>query len=153
MQLDEFVAMLDGANDRLDKASFREALERAGKQFGQEVQRNFERQEDSSGTPWKPHAPLTIALHGVHPLLRLTYAMYQAATDLDAAGSTKLLKERSIMVGIDGTEIPYAIKQDEGAGRIPAREFFYLSEEGAERVQEVIEEELGPIVEGFVLKG
>lgn len=139
MQMDEFLDMLGGAADRLAKADFRPALRAAGDQFGQEVATNFLREEDSEGNPWKPHAPLTIALHGEHPLLRLTYAMHRAATDLNAAAALSLVEDRKITMGIDGSEIPYAWKQNEGAGRIPAREFFYLNGDSVERVGDVIE--------------
>lgn len=140
MQLAEFVDMLGGVERRLESADFRKALRAAGEQFAEEVAGNFERQEDSDGAPWKPHAPLTIALHGVHPLLRLTYAMYRAGTNLDNAASVVLIEDRKITVGIDGNEIPYANRQDQGGGNIPAREFFYLNEDGIERVGDVIEE-------------
>lgn len=153
MQMDEFLEMLGGAADRLDNADLRPALRAAGNQFGDEVAGNFQRQEDSSGNPWAPHAPLTIALHGVHPLLRLSYAMYRAATDLDAAAAVSLLEDRKITIGIDGNEIPYAWKQDEGAGRIPAREFFYLNGDSVERVGDVIEEAGFDVVNSYVFPG
>lgn len=153
MRLDEFVEMLGTANDRLERADFREALEGAGVQFGEEVEGNFQRQEDSDGVPWKPHAPLTIALYGVHPLLRLTYAMYAAATDLRNSAAIMLLEDRRITIGIDGNEIPYAFKQDEGFGNIPAREFFYLNEGSIERVGGVIEEEGFRVIDSYVFPG
>jgi hypothetical protein len=150
MKMDEFLTMLATASDRLDKADFRPALRAAGEQFSDEVAGNFLREEDSDGNPWAPHAPLTIALHGVHPLLRLSYAMYRAATDLDAATALQLLEDRKITIGIDGNQIPYAWKQDEGAGRIPAREFFYLSGDSVERVGEAIEEAGFDVVNSYV---
>lgn len=153
MQLGEFVSMLESAPSRLAQANFSEVLTDAGKQFGVEIAGNFARNEDSTGVTWKPHAPLTIALHGVHPLLRLSYAMYRAATDLEAAAATSLVEERQITMGIDGSEIPYAWKQNEGAGRIPKREFFYLNGDSVDRVGEVIEESGLAVIESTVFRG
>lgn len=153
MNVDQFLTMLDTAGDRLERASFKEPLDKAGEQFSQEVAGNFERQEDSRGELWKPHAPLTIKIHGEHPLLRLSYDMYRAATDLSNAAAIKRVEDRSITLGIDGTEIPYASRQDQGGGRVPQREFFYLNAESIDRVGEVLEDAAQPIIEGFVLTG
>lgn len=145
--------MLESAPRRLAQANFAPVLKDAGKQFGVEVAGNFDRNEGSDGVTWKPHAPLTIKLHGVHPLLRLSYAMYRAATDLEAAAATSLVEQRQITMGIDGNEIPYAWKQNEGFGRIPKREFYYLNGDSVERVGEVIEESALPIIESDVFRG
>lgn len=151
MQPEEFLKMLESASERLANADFSLVLEAAGVQFGEEIEGNFERQVDSQGMPWKPHSPRTIELHGVHPLLRLTYAMYQAATDLRNSAATVLIEDRMIRIGIDGNEIPYAWRQDEGAGRIPQREFYYLNEDSIAKVGAVIEEEAFEVIQSKVL--
>lgn len=151
MDVAEFLSELDSAQRRIRIVELDGPLVEAGKQFGKEVADNFQRQVGSDGSVWPPHATLTVKLHGPHPLLRLSYRMYRAATDLNDSAAKKVLSRRSITLGINGDEIPYAAVQDQGGGRIPQREFFYLSEDGQERVREVIEEAAYPIVVERVL--
>lgn len=151
MFAEEFAQMLDAAPGKLADASFRGPLEQSAKLAGKAVEGNFVREEDRDGNPWKPHAALTIALYGEHPLLRLSYDMFHAATDPDDPNAKKIVGDRDIVFGIDGTEIPYARKQQSGSGRIPAREFFYLREEDQEAMRDQLAEDARPIIERDVL--
>ena len=153
MDMQELVAVLGDAPRRLAESSFRGALDEAVDQFGNEIADNFLRAEDVGGSPWPEHAPLTVMLYGVHPLLRLTYKMYGAAIDADDPNALKILEDRRVTIGIDGTAIPYAWKQDEGAGRIPKREFFYLNDDGVERVGKIIEEAGFDVINAYVFPG
>jgi hypothetical protein len=152
MDAEDFVTMLENAELRLAGASFRDALEDAGRAVNKAVEGNFDRQESSDGVPWAPHAPLTIALHGPHPLLRLTYDMFHAATNLDDPNAKKLVSDREIVFGVDGDAIPYARKQQSGAGRIPAREFFYLNEADSGAVTERFAAGAEQVIEREVLR-
>lgn len=150
IQFEDLASEVSGIVDRLERASFRDALVEAGKAFGEEVAGNFERNEDSEGQPWAPHAPLTVKLYGPHPLLRLTWAMHAAAIDLNNEAAKYLLEDRVITIGIDGNELPYAAVHDQGGGRIPKREFFYLNEQSQDRVGEVLEEECFKVVQDIL---
>jgi len=152
MSPEDFIGLLGDIPGRLEQASFREPLNQAGYEFGEQVGQNFSRQVSSDGSPWPPHAPLTVRLHGPHPLLRLTWAMYAAATNPDDSAAKKILEDRQITLGIDGNEIPYAVKQNEGEGRIPQREFFYLSEEGEVAVRDILADASGPIMDKEVFR-
>lgn len=151
MFAEDFVKLLEGADQRLEDASFTDPLEDAADQFGLEVTKNFERQEDSSGQPWLPHSPKTIRLHGEHPLLRLTWTMYAAAIDPNDSNSKKIVQPREVVFGIDGTKVPYAKRQNEGGGRVPQREFFYLTKDGEGEVKDVLAESAFVIIDGEVL--
>ena len=133
MKVQQFVAMMKRAS-RYGFAKQSKAIEQAGKDFQAAQAGNFDRAEDANGRPWKEHAPLTIALHGPHPLLILSGAMKRAATG--GAGSVIKVKagakESTVVVSISNSTIPYAWKHQHGAGRIPRRQFFYLAREARE---------------------
>jgi hypothetical protein len=92
---------------------------------------NFIRRQDPRGVPWAPHAPLTIRLHGVHPLLILSGAMLAVSGDEGSAGNITRVTDRGrrLELGIDGATIPYAITHQEGSDRVPQREFLYANDE------------------------
>lgn len=113
---------------KYDFAKQEDALNGAADEFQRSQETNFAAKEDSSGTPWKPHAPLTIALYGVHPLLRLEGIMREAATG--GNGSFRRVsmgrKLSKIRMGISSAAVPYAKTHQVGRGRVPRREFYYL---------------------------
>ena len=127
MNVKQFVSML-GKASRYGWANQRGAVADLSVEFQQAQEENFNRAEDSSGTPWKEHAPMTIALHGPHPLLILTGAMKTAA--MGGRGSSFSIKagprKTTCVVSISKNAIPYAWKHQHGAGRIPRRQFFYM---------------------------
>jgi hypothetical protein len=152
MSPEDFLQLLAEVPAKLDAMPMRDPLKQASYEVGEQVGQNFQRQVGADGSPWPSHAPMTVALHGEHPLLKLTYAMYDAATDPDDPSGKLLLEDRQITFGIDGTEIPYAQLQNEGGAgesgnRIPQREFFYLTEQGAEDVHDTFADAAGPLVE------
>lgn len=131
MNVPQFATMMGkAANYGFARQS--DALSQAGRIFQASESGNFDRAEDSDGKKWKPHAPLTIALYGPHPLLILSEDMKRAATG--GAGSIFVIKAGAkksvVIVGISSVSIPYAWKHQHGSGRIPQREFFYLHKEG-----------------------
>lgn len=105
-----------------------DALRGAADAFQESQFTNFAAKEDSDGVPWKPHAPLTIALYGVHPLLRLEGIMKEAATGGSGSFQTVSIgrKVSRIQVGISKVAVPYAKTHQDGRGRIPRRQFYYL---------------------------
>ena len=153
MDLRDFIAELQAAPSRIERLDCRDALLPAADQFGQEIDGNFRREQDSNGADWLPHSPVTIALHGEHPLLRLSYAMYSAAVDYRNPASYHELSSQAITIGIDGNDIPYANRQDQGGGNVPQREYFYLNEDSQEIVRQVIDEALFPLIERRVFRG
>lgn len=95
------------------------------------VSNNFSRAEDAQGTPWPAHSPLTIALHGPHPLLTLTGKMKAMASG--GAGSMRskeFSKTQTVMrLKLSGAKGQYWQKHQFGSNgkpRIPRRQFFYL---------------------------
>ncbi|MCR9295578.1 MAG: hypothetical protein NXI32_22910 [bacterium] len=142
----EFANLLGAASGKLERESFKDPLEQAARSCAEFVGDNFQRQQAESGESWLPHAPLTIKLHGEHPLLRLTWTMYAAATNIDDPKAKKIIGDREIVFGIDGTEIPYARTQQSGEGRVPAREFFYVRDEDMLQVMDVFAEAAMPII-------
>lgn len=147
MYAEDFVELLERVPEKLASASYREALEQTSYEVAERMGENYVRQEDSSGNPWPPHAPLTVKLHGVHPLLKLSHAMYAATINPDDPNAKKTLGDREVVFGVDGNELPYATKQNEGAGRIPRREFFYLRSDAVDGVVDKFASLAGVVVE------
>lgn len=131
MTVDQFVKMM-GKAAKFGWGNQKEAAEKAGREFQALQAGNFDRAEDASGTPWKPHSPVTIAIHGPHPLLILSGDMKKAATG--GAGSILKVKAGSkntvAIIGISKTAIPYAWFHQVGTVKMPRRQFFYLSRTG-----------------------
>jgi hypothetical protein len=96
------------------------------------VQRNYDEKVDSNGIPWAPHAPMTIALYGVHPLLILSGTMWVASTMTGVEGNYLEVSDRQIVTGVD---LPYAANQQFGTDRIPAREFYYIQDSYAYEIE------------------
>ncbi len=138
MELEEFADELLKIPERMAALSFRDTLEDAANEASESIGNNFQRCEDSNGNPWPPHSPTTIRLHGPHPLLKLTWTMYHAATNIDDPNAIKRLEDRSIVFGISGSGVPYVNKQNEGEGIIPRREFFYIGIHELPRIDRVV---------------
>lgn len=152
MSPEDFLTLLSKVPAKLERVALPDPLKQASYEVGEQVGQNFQRQVGPDGSAWKPHAPLTIKLHGPHPLLKLTGAMYAAATDPDDPNGKLIVEDRQLTMGIDGTEIPYAKVQNEGGigdsgNHIPQREFFYLTTEGADQVEDTFADAAGPLVE------
>lgn len=90
---------------------------------------NFAAKVDEFGIAWKPHAPATIAMYGVHDLLILSGAMYAAATVQTNPGHVFRVDGNEVVIGVDGRVIPYAIVHHHGGGRVPRRRVIYVNSE------------------------
>lgn len=113
-------------------------LAAAGKIFREGIAENFSRESDSFGAIWPPRKDDL-----PHPLLRLTYAMYNAATG-DGEGSITNIGQQSAEFGIDLGAVPYARRQNFGdaLANLPAREFFYAMDEVEEAIGEAIADDV-----------
>lgn len=152
MSPEDFLELLSEAPAKIESIGLPGPLKEAAYETGEQIGQNFQRQQNADGSPWPPHAPLTAKLHGPHPLLKLTWDMYGAATDPDDPHGKLLAEDRQITFGIDGNEIPYAKVQNEGGrgdsgNRIPKREFFYLTEGAGQVVEDTFVTATSPLVE------
>ena len=128
---DQQVATLPVASDRQE--AFKDIIYA-------NVQQNFDTASTASGEAWAPHAPATVARHGPHPLLILSGAMKQAATESGAAGNYEEVDDRTLVVGLDMSHVngfDYASAQQFGTSTIPSREFFALSDWAIESISRV----------------
>ena len=83
---------------------------------------NFDRAEGPMGA-WAPHSPVTIAIHGPHPLLILTGDLLRSVTETGATGSVQQISDREMTLG---TSLFYAGWQQRGTDKIPARPFLWV---------------------------
>lgn len=122
--LDEFGAELE-ENDRLvdELPVGRDLVDEVTDMIYASVQRNFDEKVGSDGTPWAPHAPMTVRMYGPHPLLILSGTMWVASTMSGVQGNYVEVNDRSIVTGVT---LPYAEKQQFGTATIPQREFYYV---------------------------
>lgn len=148
----EFADMLESVPSRIRTADYRRPLKAVAREVGHSVEGNFARQESSEGVQWDEHAPLTIKLHGPHPLLRLSYAMFNASTNPDDPNAKLDVSNNEMAFGVDEAALPYARKQNAGAGRIPAREFFYVRDSEQPRLEDAFRGETDRIIENEVLQ-
>lgn len=100
------------------------------------VRSNFMRQATATDEAWAPHAPLTIALYGIHPILILSSDMFNASTSTGAKGNYLNVTDRAIVIGVD---LFYAAQQQFGdaSKNIPARPFFDLPEDSIAAVEDI----------------
>ncbi len=131
---DEFIHELDEMDRIAQEAPIaRDMQDQIAQIIYDGIALNFALSQDAWGNVWAPHAPLTIKMYGVHPLLILSSAMVTAATNTGAPGNVVEVQDRSFMVGVD---LPYAATQQFGdqSKNIPARPFFDPSDETIERL-------------------
>lgn len=91
---------------------------------------------------WPTHSPMTIALHGVHPLLILTGAMKAAVTQ---SGAASRIEEITQTEAIIGTSLFYASYQQygtNGPNPIPARPFLWLEGDYVDQLHERFADEV-----------
>lgn len=108
-----------------------EAVSAAADKVFESVGGNFDRAEDAGGEAWPAHSPVTIAMHGVHPLLILSGRLKRAATGGSESVRIKNFPRGKTVYGLGvSPSIPYwRVHQKGSAGppRIPRRQYFYLS--------------------------
>lgn len=109
--------------------AFRSCIEVASEGFSD----NFGATKAPYGT-WPPHSPVTVAIHGPHPLLILTGDMYRAVTKEGSEGRIQDLEPRSLVLG---TDLFYAAWQQYGTAKIPPRPFLWLDKPFVVQVTEV----------------
>lgn len=101
------------------------------------IRDNFLASQSAWMEPWKPHAPSTIRRYGPHPLLILTGSLLAAATNSGVEGNYLDVTDRSITIGVT---LPYAVAQQFGTDKIPARPFFDLPNDTIERIEDMAAE-------------
>ncbi len=105
-----------------------DAIKAGEDEFLNGIGENFTRQEDPEGARWPEHSPITIMIHGVHPLLILTGKMRSAA--MGGSGSVRIVKSDGkrmvVQLGISSKVVPYYRKHQDGTRRIPRRRFYFL---------------------------
>jgi len=135
MTLDEFIASLQEAADRMDDLPIASDMQDAITEAMYEgIQKNYDSASTAWGQPWAPHAPYTVRMYGPHPLLILTGRMLAASTSSGVQGNYLSVSDRSIVIGVD---LPYAANQQFGTDIIPARPFFDLPENTIRQVEDI----------------
>ena len=143
--VDEFVDRLDQWSSDVLWGDHTEFLERCKVPVAEMFTEIFSTAVDSTGNGWAPHAPSTIAAHGPHPLLILTSALYQSLTDGNAH-HYEMVSDNSLEWG---TTVVYAGTQNYGNRNIPAREFMYINQSGADAIENLAGDYLSELVTQF----
>lgn len=94
---------------------------------------NFDRTQAPYGR-WPPHSPVTIMLHGPHPLLILSGTMKAAVSTRGSTGRIEELTPESLTIG---TDLFYAPWQQYGTRKIPARPFLWLEGSHVDRITDL----------------
>lgn len=140
-KLDDFMADFHGAD-------LTDAFMAADREISGGFEENFYNTTDHEGAFWPPHAPATVAIHGVHPLLILTGKMFQAATNVDDPGHLRHIAGDEMTIGIKGTAVPYAIYHHTGTRRMPRRRVIYATPEAEQRARDAFADVLDSLFLG-----
>lgn len=137
------------ARGRLSGA--REVWRRVGQELRAESMRCFQRQESPDGTPWEPLADSTL-LSRAYKRTRSAEGRGRQRKILSRTANARILMDTgrlrgSVAVESDersariGSALVYARVHQQGdrGGKIPARPYLGLSDEGRERVRAVLE--------------
>jgi hypothetical protein len=143
MDVDAFIGHLEAFDQQLDNDPFQQPLEKCLELFHEGVRKNFEQTIDSRGSLWPPRKD-----NLPHPLLILTTAMHQAATERSASGSLAKIADREFEAGVDGSVIEYAAYQQFGTRVIPPREYLYASEATLLKFDQVVREHVRQFLTG-----
>ncbi len=102
---------------------------------------NFDQTRAPYGT-WPPHSPMTIALHGPHPLLILTGAMKRSVTQSGSEGRIEDIMRNEAIIGTSLFYAPYQQFGTSGPHPIPARPFLWLEGSYVDQVHERFADEV-----------
>lgn len=94
-------------------------------------QENFYNQVDETGTAWPPRKDSL-----PHPLLIKTGVMFKAATDQTSPGHLTDIQRDTLISGISGAFVPYAIYHHLGTRVMPSRRVIYASNQTLSRIEE-----------------
>jgi phage gpG-like protein len=103
--------------------------------FHEGIERNFDNRQAPYGT-WPPHSPMTIAIHGPHPLLILTGAMKRSVTQRGSEGRIEDIMRNQATIGTSFFYAPYQQFGTSGPHPIPARPFLWLEGSYVDRLHE-----------------
>lgn len=94
-------------------------------------QENFYNQVDDTGAPWAPRKDSL-----PHPLLIKTGVMFEAATNPASPGHFTDIQGDTLVSGISGAFVPYAIFHHMGTRVMPSRRVIYASDQTLSRIEE-----------------
>jgi phage gpG-like protein len=119
---------LDGAAERLENASLRDAMEQCLAAIHDGIEATFAAKVDSAGAAWPPRKD-----NLPHPLLDKTGKMKRAAITGGSADDRELVATVA--------DVPYATYHQTGTKRMPKREFHYVTEDTLDACEQIIADE------------
>lgn len=119
----------------LDSFDFAPTFESMIDTFHQGIIANFDNTQAPYGQ-WPPHSPMTIAIHGPHPLLILTGAMKRSVTQRGADERIEEIMRNEMNIGSSLFYAPYQQFGTNGPNPIPARPFLWLESSYVDRLHE-----------------
>lgn len=139
---ESFAAMIRSLPAAVASDSLEEAKQEIGNLFRDAQNNNFLREQDSSGATWAPRTRQYPWL-----ILRKTLKMINAASQLSATGNITEVQHRRMVLGIRGSDVPYAKYHQFGTSRLPRRQFFYLRKQDRPAMKLPIRKRLFAILE------
>lgn len=109
--------------------------------FHRGIESNFDNTR-GPGYTWAPHSPVTIALHGPHPLLILTGAMKRSVTQTGAEGRIEDIMQNEMTIGTSLFYAPFQQFGTTGPPRIPARRFLWLQGSYVDELAEIFADQV-----------
>lgn len=112
-----------------ENIDFKAAFAVADRVISEGFEENFYNQQDDEGNLWKPRKDDL-----PHPLLIKTGKMFRAATNPGDAGHLYRDEGGTLVVGVLGNVVPYAIYHHTGTRKMPARRVIYANKTTQQRL-------------------
>lgn len=132
--LDEFI-------HDFEEADLREAFDAVHDVITSGFEQNFFNQVDHTGAAWPPRVD-----NLPHPLLIKTGKMFSAAVNKNDGGHKYEISGKTIIIGIRGESVPYAIYHHTGTRKMPRRRVIYTNDQTENRAFEAFEDKVNAIM-------
>lgn len=124
-----------------EQADLRPAYDAVHDEITGGFQQNFYNQVDHTGAPWPPRQDSL-----PHPLLFKTAKMFSAAIEPAHSGHKYMVEGGTVIIGIRGEVVPYAIYHHVGTRKMPQRRVIYADDQTVNRAFEAFEDKANEII-------
>jgi phage gpG-like protein len=135
VDVERFVDLMQATISQLEAFDFAPVFTSMLETLHQGFESNFDQTRAPYGQ-WPPHSPMTIAIHGPHPLLILTGVMKRSVTQSGVEGRIEDIMKNEAIIGTSLFYAPYQQFGTSGPHPIPARPFLWLEGSYVDRLHE-----------------
>jgi len=137
MNPNQFIAMLRALPTAVSETPMDSLHDEAGDVFRQAQSDHFATATDHFAQSWKPRTR-----NYPWPILRKTRKMMRATVRKGAPGNVHKSNGRQLVLGISGSDVPYAKFHHHGTLKMPMRRFLYLRKDEQKKLHPPIRSHL-----------